>query len=546
MLFLVFIQTFKLCYRESVNQYKFFRLSDPSVVLSKLQFTTIFYLTNIAMEYYVGVDVGTGSVRAALFDSDGKLIKLSTYPIETFNSIPDFYEQSSEDIWQAVKRVVKTVVHDSPKNLIKGIGFAATCSLVLCDENGQPVTASSTGDDNRNVILWLDHRAEAEANFINMMGHDMLKYVGGKVSLEMEIPKIMWVKKNLLKSWNRAKLIFDLPDFLTWKATGCETRSLCSLVCKWNYQANPEGENGWCEDFLNKIGLASLKDDNWKRIGSKVQASGEPVDKGLSSIAATELGLNEGTPVGTSIIDAHAGGLGIIGCSASGVSDSFTTRLGLICGTSTCHMAVSEKAIFVGGVWGPYYSAMVPSLWLNEGGQSTTGKLLDHIIENHAAAAEIRTKIYGKMHVQQYLSDLLKSMAEHNNYPDISFLTKDLHVWPDFHGNRSPLADPTLLGMISGLSFQNPLFVQIQADVLGLPILIPKERESVLLGAAILGSCAAKSFPSVNKAIRAMAGFANIVKPKVVSYQYHLRKYKVYKKMVDDQREYRKIMNETI
>ncbi|XP_074105650.1 FGGY carbohydrate kinase domain-containing protein isoform X2 [Cotesia typhae] len=544
------------------------------------------------MEYYVGVDVGTGSVRAALFDSDGKLIKLSTYPIETFNSIPDFYEQSSEDIWQAVKRVVKTVVHDSPKNLIKGIGFAATCSLVLCDENGQPVTASSTGDDNRNVILWLDHRAEAEANFINMMGHDMLKYVGGKVSLEMEIPKIMWVKKNLLKSWNRAKLIFDLPDFLTWKATGCETRSLCSLVCKWNYQANPEGENGWCEDFLNKIGLASLKDDNWKRIGSKVQASGEPVDKGLSSIAATELGLNEGTPVGTSIIDAHAGGLGIIGCSASGVSDSFTTRLGLICGTSTCHMAVSEKAIFVGGVWGPYYSAMVPSLWLNEGGQSTTGKLLDHIIENHAAAAEIRTKIYGKMHVQQYLSDLLKSMAEHNNYPDISFLTKDLHVWPDFHGNRSPLADPTLLGMISGLSLssneedlallylstiqaltygtkhilealtqaghkietilicgglsQNPLFVQIQADVLGLPILIPKERESVLLGAAILGSCAAKSFPSVNKAIRAMAGFANIVKPKVVSYQYHLRKYKVYKKMVDDQREYRKIMNETI
>lgn len=61
------------------------------------------------MEYYVGVDVGTGSVRAALFDSDGKLIKLSTYPIETFNSIPDFYEQSSEDIWQAVKRVVKVI-----------------------------------------------------------------------------------------------------------------------------------------------------------------------------------------------------------------------------------------------------------------------------------------------------------------------------------------------------------------------------------------------------------------------------------------------------
>lgn len=172
---------------------------------------------------------------------------------------------------------------------------------------------------------------------------------------------------------------------------------MCSLVCKWNYNANPKGENGWCKDFFNKLGLSSLKDDNWRRIGSKVQAPGEPVGKGLSFTAAAELGLNEGTPVGTSIIDAHAGGLGMIGCSASGVSENFTSRLGLICGTSTCHMAVSEKAVFVGGVWGPYYSAMVPSLWLNEGGQSATGKLLDHIIESHAAAAEIRAKIYGKM-----------------------------------------------------------------------------------------------------------------------------------------------------
>lgn len=73
--------------------------------------------------------------------------------------------------------------------------------------------------------------------------------------------------------------------------------------------------------------------------------------------------------------------------------------------------------------------------------------------------------------------------------------------------------------LICGGVSQNSLFVQIQADVIGLPVLIPIERESVLLGAAILGSCAAGSFPSVNKAIRAMAGDANVVKPKSVSYQ---------------------------
>jgi ribulose kinase len=44
-------------------------------------------------------------------------------------------------------------------------------------------------------------------------------------------------------------------------------------------------------------------------------------------------------------------------------------------------MAISENPLFVPGIWGPYYSAMVSGLWLNEGGQSATGKLLDRILE---------------------------------------------------------------------------------------------------------------------------------------------------------------------
>lgn len=63
-----------------------------------------------------------------------------------------------------------------------------------------------------------------------------------------------------------------------------------------------------------------------------------------------------------------------------------------------------------------------------------------------------------------------------------------------------------------GLS-RNPLFIQTQADVLGLPVLCPKERESVLVGSAILGSCAAKTFSSMQEAVKVMGGSANIVKP---------------------------------
>lgn len=56
-------------------------------------------------------------------------------------------------------------------------------------------------------------------------------------------------------------------------------------------------------------------------------------------------------------------------------------------------------------------------------------------------------------HIQQYLNDLLESMAKKQGIDSVATLTSDIHVWPDYHGNRSPLADPSLLGMVISLSF---------------------------------------------------------------------------------------------
>lgn len=56
-------------------------------------------------------------------------------------------------------------------------------------------------------------------------------------------------------------------------------------------------------------------------------------------------------------------------------------------------MAVSLTPVFAPGIWGPYFSAMIPGMWLSEGGQSATGKLIDHIIDSHPASASIKTKL---------------------------------------------------------------------------------------------------------------------------------------------------------
>lgn len=55
-------------------------------------------------------------------------------------------------------------------------------------------------------------------------------------------------------------------------------------------------------------------------------------------------------------------------------------------------------------------------------------------------------------HIQMYLAELLEEMAAKQNLKSISLLTGDLHIWPDFHGNRSPIADSTLKGMVINLN----------------------------------------------------------------------------------------------
>jgi ribulose kinase len=123
--------------------------------------------------------------------------------------------------------------------------------------------------NDRNVILWLDHRPVEETSKINATDHNLLRYVGGKMSIEMEIPKVLWLKNNMPKElFDRCKF-YDLTDALTHIATGNETRSYCSVVCKQGFvPVGVDGSvKGWQEDFLKEIGLEDLCEDNFKRMG---------------------------------------------------------------------------------------------------------------------------------------------------------------------------------------------------------------------------------------------------------------------------------------
>ncbi|MBC2602158.1 FGGY family pentulose kinase [Puniceicoccus vermicola] len=550
------------------------------------------------MDYFIGIDVGTGSARAGLFDENGRLIANQSRSIQTWRPGPNFVEQSSDDIWEAICTCTREVVAESSVNPteIKGIGFDATCSLVLVDADGKPVTASPDGDDRQNIIVWMDHRALAETERINSSGDfSVFSFVGGKISPEMQTPKLLWLKNHLPESWRRTRHFFDLPDFLTFRATGSTTRSLCSTTCKWTYLAHEaaEGRSGWQEDFFRAIGLKDLAEEDFARIGTEILPMGEPVGQGLTETAASELGLVPGTAVGVSIIDAHAGGIGMIGMpdkSEGPTPADLENRLALIGGTSSCHMVASPEMRPIPGVWGPYFSSMIPGLWLNEGGQSATGALVDHIIFNHGATeAMIQASKEAGITPYEVLNDKLAELAVGGPLEE---LTADLHVCPYFHGNRSPRANPHLVGMISGLHLsaeltdlallylatiqaiaygtrhiveamnasgyaidtlvccgggtKNPVFLQQHADITQCKLILPAEPEAVILGSAMLGAVASGNCSSVQEAMAQMSRPGKIIDPQTESSTYHDAKYRVFHRLYEDQLAYQSLIKDSV
>ncbi|HYE23848.1 MAG TPA: FGGY-family carbohydrate kinase [Clostridia bacterium] len=534
--------------------------------------------------FYLGIDVGTGSARAAIFDADGKRMGLGSQPIRMWKPQPDFYEQSTDDIWTACGQAVRAALAQAAvsPDRIAGIGFDATCSLVALDKRGAPLTVSPSGSNEQNVIVWMDHRAIPHADRINATGHPVLRFVGDRISPEMELPKLLWLKENMPGTWTNAGMFLDLADFLGYRATGQDVRSLCTTTCKWTYVAS---ESRWDDGFLKLIGLGDLCEENYRRIGRDIRPQGERAGV-LTQKSAEELGLAPGIPVAVSIIDAHAGGLGLLGMAIDGVSPSFETldrRVALIGGTSTCHMAVSQRANFVPGVWGPYYSAMVPGMWLAEGGQSATGALIDHVIRTHPRGRELAAEAAASGTTPyELLNCRLDKLAEGLRFP--AELTRGFHVYPDFHGNRSPLADPTLRGMVSGLSLddgidslallylatvqaiamgtrqiirqmndhgfhietiiacggdtKNRIFLREHADATGCRILLAEEPEAVLLGSAMLGAVASGRFPDVLAAMTSMSRPGRVVEPAAETARYHEAKGRVFELMLQHQRMY--------
>jgi FGGY-family pentulose kinase len=488
----------------------------------------------------LGLDVGTQSVRAALFDPSGSCRAFATRALDTFHPQPAWAEQDAEQWWQAACGAIPEALARAgvSADQVAGIGLDCTaCTVLPCRADGAPL---------HRALLWMDQRAFREAEEISATGDPILRYVSGVVSPEWMLPKALWLKRHQPAIYERAERLVECTDWFMFRLTGAWTLSLNNVTVKWDY-ARPDG--GWSRSLLERAKLEDLL--------QKWPAEIVPLGKGegrLSALAAGQLGLRSGIPVAQGGIDAY---LGMLGIGAVEAGD-----LAMIMGSSTCHLAMSERALFGSGMLGCYPDAVVEGLFTLEGGQTATGSIVNwyrqHFAGNEVAEAE-RTG--------RNVYDVLDARAA--AVPPGCDGLVCLDYW---QGNRCPLKDPKARGTLWGLTLahgpghvfrsiyeatafgtrhiledadqhglritrlfaggggaKSRLWLQIHADVLGRPIHLPAEAEACALGSALVAAVHAGHYATLDEAARHMVRIADVIEPQLANraaYDYFYAKYK--------------------
>jgi len=486
--------------------------------------------------YVLCLDGGTESIRAGIFDSTGNLLSVSTCPYATRYPKPGWAEQDPVEWRAALLQVVKECLAKAPVPAagIRGICLdATTCTLLALGADRQPLLPA---------FLWMDVRAagQAERIFATAQAEACLAYSPAGCNAEWMLCKALWLAENEPELYARTAYFVEYTDWLVYQLTGRLALNLNTVTQRWYYNRRdwqfPTG-------LYNQLGLLDLI----SKIPPEVIPAGQPVGTLLPEVAR-ELGLSETTVVYQGGGDAFIGLLGL--------NVTRPGKIGLITGSSNVLAGFTGEEFHQSSLYGAFPDAVVPGLFLVEGGQSATGANLAWFIRTFARDLPER-KAY----------QILDQEAACIPPGAGGLLALDY-----FQGNRTPYTDSKARGALWGLSLsssrgqvfralmesiafgsrlilealaengspvdqiyacggatRSDVFMQIYADVCGIPISVVKIADASLVGDAVLAFTGMGLYPDLACAAEAMVKFDRhfLPNPQVCQeYQFYFELYK--------------------
>ncbi|SDM72874.1 ribulokinase [Actinacidiphila guanduensis] len=495
-------------------------------------------------EVVVGVDFGTLSARAVVVSvADGRergsAVRAYRHGVVT-ERLPaggaalgaDWALQVPGDWWEALGGAVREALAraDAVPGQLVGLGTDFTsCTVLPATVGGTPLCELPRFAERPHAYpkLWRHHAAQPEADLITAVAAERkepwLPRYGGKVSSEWQHPKALQVLREDPEVYAAAERWIEAADWIVWRLTGEEHRSLSTA-----------GYKGLVQDDHPSPAFLSAVHPDFADITAKVAGPlARPGTRAgaLTAQAAAATGLPEGLPVAAGHIDAH------VTAAAAGTLDP--GHLLAIMGTSTCLIVNSEAPADVPGMCGAVRDGVVPGLWGYEAGQSGVGDIFAWAARTAVPEPYARQARERGIEVHELLTELAAGQPVGGH----GLLALDWHS-----GNRSVLVDHHLSGLIVGLTLdtrpediyralveatafgtrtivtayeeagvpveevtaaggllKNRFLMQTYADVLDRPLHVTVSDQGPALGAAIHAAVAAGAHPDLRTASAAMA-----------------------------------------
>jgi len=453
----------------------------------------------VADDLYIGIDLGTTGIKVGLFNVAGDTIAAASREIQLDTPAPGFAEFDGDEYidlaFDGIREALAGPGVDA--GTVRAIGLSSQAqTFVLLDEDGRLV---------RPAVSWLDVRAGAEAEELSQLSAG----VGAEeVNAISSAPKILWLRRHEPEVMARVRGVHVIPDHFIYRLTG---RAATDPVTASSTGAYEKWEQRWLEELLAACGLeVGMMPD----VLLPGQAAGE-----LTAGAAAALGLPRGVVAVVGTNDQYAGALGAGNATPGCASLALGTALAIVATSETREDLPPGEGVAphpAAGKDGGLYALLTYA--------KTSGVVVRWFRDNFAPSLS-----YDEL------------FAEADSAP---IGADGVSCLPHFSGTATPDFNPAVRGAFSGLSLahgrahlaralaeslaftvrenldllgrtvqvtdlraigggaKSDIWLQMIADVTGVPVVRPETREAACLGAAALGMVGAGRYDSVAGAVR--------------------------------------------
>ncbi|QUL55163.1 gluconokinase [Paenibacillus tritici] len=450
----------------------------------------------MSTSYMIGVDIGTTSTKAVLFEENGTIVAQSNQGYPLHQPSPSVAEQDPEQILQAVIHTISSVMQDSlasPADILLVSFSSAMHSVIAVDASGQPLTA---------CITWADNRSSRSARRLkdDLNGHELYLRTGTPIHPMSPITKLMWLGEEQSGLFSQTHKFISIKEYIFFKLFGeyVIDHSIASATGLFNLE-----KLDWDEEALRIAGVTP------ERLSRPVPTT--QIMQGLLPGLADKLGLLVNTPFVVGASDGVLSNLGV-GAIEPGVIAATIGTSGAI-RTVVDHPLTDPKGRI-------FCYALTDKHWVI-GGPVNNGGMLFRWVRDEFAASEVETA--KRLGIDPY--EVLTRIAE-----QVPPGSNGLLFHPYLTGERAPLWNPDARGSFFGLSMnhrkehmiravlegvifnmytvllameecigqpvrilatggfaRSALWRQMMADIFDQEVVVPESFESSCLGAVVLG-----------------------------------------------------------